>query len=305
MTRAMMPMPMPMPMLSPNASPGPVTDAQIRKAASNVGVIGASHAAPRILSLLSNPRVDARDVAALISQEPGLSVRVLRIANSAFYGQSRNISTVESALRLLGLDAVRGIAAAACMDRTLLAQQGGAPLDLRQLVRHSLAAAIGARDLATRHRIGLAGDAFIGGLLHKLGVTVQIQLDGPGVRAMLEARAAGIEGDLTELEAGRVSVGHERCLEVVFSSWSLPEALVAACCHHHNPGEAPGGYVALASLVHLGACLALASGHTWALEPVAIAPSAAALAALGVEEGELAHISATLPDRVLALQSEL
>jgi HD-like signal output (HDOD) protein len=294
---------MPLPM--PNPPTDTVTDAQIRKAAANVGVLGASQTAPRILSLLSNPRVNARDVAALVSQEPGLSVRVLRIANSAFYGQSRNIGTVESALRLLGLDAVRGIAAAACMDRTLSAQQGGGPIDLRLLVRHSLAAAIAARDLATRHCIEQAGDSFIGGLLHKLGVTVQIQLDPAGLRAMLEARLAGVEGDLATLEAGRVSVGHERCLEVVFSAWNLPEALVAACCHHHNPGEAPGAFGALASLVHLGACLALSSGHTWALEPVAIAPAPAALAILGIEQGELEHISATLAERVLALQSEL
>jgi HD-like signal output (HDOD) protein len=294
-----------MPMFMPKPVTDTVTDAQIRKAAANVGVLGAGLAAPRILSLLSNPRVDARDVAALISQEPGLSVRVLRIANSAFYGQSRNVGTVESALRLLGLDAVRGIAAAACMDRTLAAQQGGSPLDLRLLVRHSLAAAIAARDLATRHCIESAGDAFIGGLLHKLGVTVQMQLDPAGVRAMLEARSAGIEGDLPALEAGRISVGHERCLEVIFMAWNLPEALVAACCHHHNPGEAPGAYAPLASLVHLGACLALSSGHTYALEPVAMAPLPAALAILGVETGELEHISATLPERVLALQSAL
>jgi HD-like signal output (HDOD) protein len=294
-----------MPMFMPKPADDVASDSQIRKAAANVGILGASHAAPRILSLLSNPRVNARDVAALVSQEPGLSVRVLRIANSAFYGQSRNIGTVENALRLLGLDAVRGIAAAACMDRTLSAQQGGGPIDLRLLVRHSLAAAIAARDLATRHCIELAGDAFIGGLLHKLGVTVQIQLDPQGVRAMLDARLEGVEGDLATLEGGRASIGHERCLEVVFMAWNLPDALVAACCHHHNPAEAPGAYGALASLVHLGACLALSSGHTWALEPMGHAPAPAALAILGIEAGELEHISATLPDRVLALQSAL
>ena len=203
-------------MFMPKPANDVVSNAQIRKAAANVGVLGAGHAAPRILSLLSNPRVNARDVAALVSQEPGLSVRVLHSANSAFYGQSRNISTVESALRLLGLDAVRGIAAAACMDRTISAQQGGVPIDLRLFVRHCLAAAIAARDLATRHCIEQAGDAFIGGLLHKLGVTVQLQLDPPGVRSMLAARLAGTAGDLPTLEAGHVSVGHERCLEVVF-----------------------------------------------------------------------------------------
>jgi HD-like signal output (HDOD) protein len=291
-------MTLPVPVAAPS-------DAQIRKAAASVGVLGAGLAAPRILALLSNPRVDAREVAALISQEPGLSVRVLRIANSAFYGRPRDISTIAGALRLLGLEAVRGVAAAACMDRTLANQQANSPLELRLLARHSLATAIGARELATRHCIELAGDAFIGGLLHNLGVTVQMQLDPAGVRTMLEARLEGFAGGVPALEAGRICVGHERCLEVVFLAWNLPEALVAACCHHHEPTEAPGDFGQLASLVHLGACLALASGHTYALEPSALAPSPAAMALLGVDDEEFGQIAAALPARVEALQSAL
>jgi HD-like signal output (HDOD) protein len=282
-----------------------LSDAQIRKAAAGVGVVGAGLAAPRILALLSNPRVNARDVAALISQEPGLSVRVLRIANSAFYGRSRGISTVEGALQLLGLDAVRGIAAAACMDRTLAGQQANSPIEPRLLVRHSLATAIGARELAMRHCGQQASDAFIGGLLHNLGVVVQLQLDPAGVRAMLAARAEGFTGDVLALESGRIRVGHERCIEVVFLAWSLPEGLVAACCHHHEPAQAPGPFRELASLVHLGACLALASGHTHALEPARQLPSPGAMELLGVGVDEFEELAQALPERVEALQSAL
>lgn len=282
-----------------------LTEAQIRKAAASVGVLGAGHAAPRILALLSDPRVNARDVAALISPEPGLSVRVLRIANSAFYGQSRGISTVEGALRLLGLDAVRGIAAAACMDRTLASKQGGWPMELKLLVRHSLATAIAARDLALRHGPQYAGDAFICGLLHNLGTAVQLQLDPAGLRAMLDARTAGFTGGMLALEEGRVSVGHERCLEVVFSAWTLPEALIAACCHHHDPLGAPAAYAELASLVHLGTCVALASGHTYALEPAAQAPLPAAMERLAISAEQLEQVAEQLSERVEALQSAL
>lgn len=291
-----------MPQPTPAEAP---SDEQIRKAANKVGVLGAGHAAPRILALLSNPRISGDEVAALVSLEPGLSVRVLRVANSAFYGQSRGIGTVEAALRLLGLDAVRGIAAAACMDRTLANHPLGAPLDLRLLVRHSLASAIGARELATRHGLQLAGDAFIGGLLHNLGVPVQLQLDPEGVRAMLAARQQGFAGDVPALEAGRVSVGHERCVEVVFRAWCLPDALVAACGHHHAPAQAPGPYTPLASVVHLGACMALASGQTHALEPLPQPPEVAAMALLGISEQELLHIAQALPERVAALQAAL
>ncbi|MFM2289304.1 MAG: hypothetical protein RL684_2447 [Pseudomonadota bacterium] len=293
------------------AQPTPVTpadfsDARILRAAASVGIIGgAGQAAPRLLSLLSNPLVSSQEVAALLGQEPGLSVRVLRIANSAFYGQSRGISTLDAAIRLLGLEAVRGIAAAACMDRTMAGAQKGAPLDLGRLVDHSLATAIAARELAGRHAPDGAGDAFIGGLLHNLGVTVQLQLDPAGVNQMLAARQAGATDDILALEAGHAGVGHQHCLQVIFAAWSLPPSLVAACCHHHDPHCAAPGFERLAACVHLGAWLALASGQTWALEPQAGAPCEAALDRLGLSVEALEPLRAGLPEQFVALKSAL
>jgi HD-like signal output (HDOD) protein len=295
--------------MSPNnalAVAADYSDARILRAAAAVGVIGgAGQAAPRLLSLLSNPLVSSRDVAALVGQEPGLSVRVLRIANSAFYGQSRAISTVDAAIRLLGLEAVRGVAAAACMDRTLAGVQKGAPMDLGRLVDHSLATAIAARELARRHAPEAVGDAFIGGLLHNLGITVQLQLDPAGVGRMLAARQAGASEDILALEAGRVGVGHQHCLQVIFSSWNLPPSLVAACCHHHDPQDAPPEFARLAATVHLGAWLALACGQTYALEPAAGTPSGPALACLGMAPEALEPVREGLPEQFSALKAAL
>jgi len=295
--------------MSPNtaqAASADYSDARILRAAASVGVIGgAGHAAPRLLALLSNPLVSSREVASLVGQEPGLSVRVLRIANSAFYGQSRAISTVDAAIRLLGLEAVRGVAAAACMDRTLAGVQKSAPLDLGRLVDHSLATAIAARELARKHVPDGAGDAFIGGLLHNLGITVQLQLDPAGVGRMLAARQAGATEDILELEVGRVGVGHQHCLQVVFSAWNLPPSLVAACCHHHDPQAAPAEYARLAAAVHLGTWLALASGQTYALEPEAGVLSGSALACLGLSPEALDPVRERLPEQFSALKAAL
>jgi len=289
-----------------HAAPADYSDARILRAAASVGVIGgAGQAAPRLLALLSNPLVSSREVAALVGQEPGLSVRVLRIANSAFYGQSRGISTLDAAIRLLGLEAVRGVAAAACMDRTMAAVQKGAPMDLGRLVDHSLATAIAARDLARKHLADGSGDAFIGGLLHNLGITVQLQLDPAGVGRMLAARQAGAAEEILELEKGRVGVGHQHCLQVVFSSWNLPPSLVAACCHHHDPQAAPPQYARLAAAVNLGTWLALASGQTYDLEPEAGEPSGVALACLGIAAADLDPLRENLPEQFTALKSAM
>ena len=298
--------------MSPNtaqAAPADYSAARILRAAASVGVIGgAGQAAPRLLSLLSNPLVSSREVASLVSQEPGLSVRVLRIANSAFYGQSRAISTVDAAIRLLGLEAVRGVAAAACMDRTMAGAQKGAPMDLGRLVDHSLATAIAARELARKYVPDGAGDAFIGGLLHNLGVTVQLQLDPAGVGRMLTARQAGVSEDILALESGRVGVGHQHCLQVIFSAWNLPASLVAACCHHHDPQAATPEYARLAAAVHLGTWLALACGQTYALEPEAGALSETALGCLALLEmapEALEPLRESLPEQFSTLKAAL
>ena len=90
----------------------------ILKSAASIGVIGSgAGTVPRLMAALCDPDVSAAVVEDLVGRDPVLSLRVLRVANSAFYGQSRSITRIERALQLLGLDAVRGIAAAACLDR--------------------------------------------------------------------------------------------------------------------------------------------------------------------------------------------
>jgi len=83
---------------------------QILRAAASLGVLGTgANSAPRIMAALCNPEVSPRQVAALVGKEPALYARVLRVANSPYYGQSRSITTIDRALVILGVDAVRGI----------------------------------------------------------------------------------------------------------------------------------------------------------------------------------------------------
>ena len=284
----------------------PELDRRILRAAAALGVVGGgAHGAQRLLALLCDPQVSVAQVADVLAREPGLALRVLRVANSAFYGVSRHVRTIERAFTLLGLDAVRGIAAAACLDRTLPRGGETAPIDLDALVRHSLATAVAAESLARiRHR-ALAPDAFISGLLHNLGVTLQLQVDPGGFRSLLEALSAAPQGHLPELEAQRVLVGHEHCVAVLFDAWQLPAALVEATRHHHDPLGAAAEHRELAALLHLGVQLSLAGGNTHALEPCAPQRSAAAMALLGLDDADLDRVAAELPERVRLLREAL
>lgn len=278
----------------------------ILRGAESLGVLGGSgQTAPRLIAMLCRPNVDAKEVAALVGREPALYARVLRVANSPFYGCRTTIRTLQQAIVLLGLDAVRGIAAAACLDRQLMRDRATTTLDLKALVVHSLATAVAAESLARARVPALASDAFIAGLLHNLGIAVQLHVDGEGVRALVERRRADPTADLRRIESQCIAVGHEECVATVFEAWGFPRALVESARHHHAPAGAAEAHRELAALVSLGANLGVRSGHAFVLEPAPVPPDATAMRVLGVEEGDLVQLVDGMPERVAALTHAL
>jgi HD-like signal output (HDOD) protein len=293
--------------MDPNALVKPTIDReQILKVAASMGLLGAGvHSGPRMMALLCNPQVSEREVATLIYGEPAIYARVLRVANSVYYGQSRSVTTIERAMPLLGLDSVRGIAAAASLDRTVVLGGAGTKVDLQALLSHSLATAAAAESLARIGHRPLASEAFIAGLLHNLGVPVQIQIDAPGIEAMIQARQIDGTRDIRLLESESAAVGHEECIAAVFESWQLPDSLVAAVRYHHDPISAPAAHRNMAALVNLGAHLALASGYTYPLEPAPGECSAAVMAQLQLAVEDVEGVAAELPVRAARLRSAL
>lgn len=282
-----------------------IDPSQILKAAATLGFVGTeAHSGPRMLAILSDSKVDVATIAAVIGGNPAMYARVLRVANSSYYRQSRSITSIERALVLLGRDAVRSIAAATCFDRTMLGDAKAKVINMADVARHSFATATAAEAMARLTRPSLPSDAFIGGLLHNLGVAVQVCLDSRGVEAMLEAARKRADFIRT-LESDHSMIGHEKCLAVVFEAWQMPESLVAVAAHHHAPMSAPDAHRDLVALVSLGATLAITCGHGFGLESGPAESQHEAMQLLGVTEEHLESIAADLSTRVEQLESAL
>ena len=282
-----------------------IAPADIIAAAAKPGVLGSSaYAIPRILATLYKPGVSVREVAAVVAQEPGMTANVLRIANSPLYGQSRTVATVDHALLLLGLDAVRGIAAAACMRDAILRSSPSSPVDSAALLRHSIATGVAASALARIARPALASEAFVAGLLHDLGVSLLSRLAPEGVSAVVDAMRADPSRDVAPLEEEHIGMGHARCAALLFEAWRLPAALVAGASHHDDPASAPAPDRTMASLVCLGNQLGIAENMGFACERTSSATrSADAAAVLGVTDEHLAQVAVSLPSQVAAWHS--
>lgn len=273
--------------------------AAILKAASALGMLGGERVtAQRLLAALCNSQLSAREAITLIERDPGLTARVLKVSNSSFYGRAREVETVTRAVSVLGLDAVRGIAAAACLDRALPAGNSAPLPDSSQLVRHSLGTALAAERLALVRLPSLAPDAFIAGLLHDLGAVIQARVDPAGFRRMIDSLAADPSQDLLEVERRCVQVTQQQCSRIVFGQWQLPDAIVEAICHHHAPSAAPASHLPVASLVHLANYISLLAGLGFCAEIAAGACDAHALSAVGVEDADAGNLTAELNARV-------
>lgn len=280
-----------------------ITNADITKAAASLGLLGSGpQTAHQVLAALCDPALDVAQLTALVAREPGLAARVLKVANSAYYGHSRHIATLERALVVLGLDAVRGITAAACLDRSLLRRSHAGGADPRALINHCVASAFAAEQLAKRSGRSSGPEAFMAGLLHDFGVPAQEQLDPKGVAALVEALRTRPDADAAQLEAELVQVSHARCAQVVFEDWHLPESIVQAALHHGDPSQAPEPARELTVLVYLGIRIAVDAGFTYPLEPRSHRTDMAPLlASLGLDEKAAADIAEGLAERVLLL----
>lgn len=288
-----------------------ITDAQILQAARSLGAAAGSTLPDLMVTLLSDD-AGPDEVACGVAREPMIAARLLKVANSPYYGLSRAVSTLEQAVQLLGLDAVKGIAAAACFDR-LVTRDSAAAAELQRLREHSLATGCAAQALARRVQPEQAADLFLAGLLHDLGIAVQIKLVPDGLARW---RAAGISGRLRDEPLLRESaellnfgVTHEHCAGVVFGAWKLPDRLAQVVAHHHDaaitaaPADTAAGLSA--RLLALAHGIALGAGYALELEPGAAADDAAEASALGIDDEFIGELTARLPQQVWQLTQGL
>ena len=307
--------------------------AAARALGASAGGVGAS----RLLALLCDPEVEIDAVLACLHSEPALSARVLKVANSPYYGMAGRVGTVDFALRVLGLAAVRGIAAAGCLDRALPPRAGQA-FDPARFRLHSLAVACAAQQLSRALNADIDGEAFMAGLLHDIGLLLMARAH-PGAMATFAPPTGPAEGAALALEQAHFGVDHAACAGLLVEAWQLPPWLRAALVTHHGmPGSStvmaemgggggdaqpsprvpdlPAGLARLPTLLAVADHLAHAAGYPlWCPVPMAAPPEPAvgifqaddtatwaqAATTLGLSPAALTAITASLPEAVMAL----
>lgn len=195
-----------------------------------------------ILELLGSPTTSAAEIAHLISYDPGLTSKFLRMVNSAAYGFQRQISSVQHAIMILGFSTVRGVVLSASIFRLFDGKKHHG-IDPTEFWRHSIGAAIAARIMAAKWRIRYAEDAFTAGMLHDLGKIIldyYFAADYQQVIAEAKRQKLPFHGEKYQaIEQEILKIDHSELGYQLALRWKLPSTFSEAIRYHHNPTKAP------------------------------------------------------------------
>lgn len=183
-----------------------------------------------VLEYVNREDVGAADIALVASADPVLTARIMRMANSAFYGMGGRISQLNVAISMLGISTVRSLAVAAVIEKV------GRISDDDWL--HAINCAVASSYVAPRYHADAAG-AFSLGMLHDIGRSLISEFDPTGYKEINALLHSGfteqVEHTVTSMELDRYGITHAQLGAEVLAAWNFPEELCHAIAYHHVP----------------------------------------------------------------------
>lgn len=202
--------------------------------------------------VLSDPRWQPGQVSAVVERDVALSAKVLQLANSALYGPTQTVNTVQAAVMYLGVETIRSLALTAEAFGKL-APKRVEGFSIEEFQSHAM---LVARITAAILPAGRAQqEAVTAALLHDIGKLVLIS-DGSTRWAQLNERAVDSKRPLHEIEQAYEGVTHADIGAHLLSLWGLPDAIAEAVAHHHRAGSVDGLALDAVAAVHIANALA-------------------------------------------------
>lgn len=187
----------------------------------------------KVNEMIDSPRHSAADIGRVISHDAPLSARLLKIANSVFFGFPSQIDTISRAITVIGTRELRDLILATSVIRLFK----GLPNDLvtmEDFWRHSVCTGLAARSLATQRGEQVVERYFVAGLLHDIGsLLVYRKIPELAREALLRARYNNEA--LYRAEQDVMGFDHSAVGAEILRKWKLPEFLQETTEFHHTP----------------------------------------------------------------------
>jgi two-component system cell cycle response regulator len=183
-----------------------------------------------VLRICDDPNSSLAELGNVIMRDVALSARVLKVANSPYYGTLQEIASIRQAVLTLGAARVKSLSLSLSLYE--LSNKIGGRVNLKDFWRHSLNVACAAELIARRVDPSLVEEAFICGCLHDIGVLVLDNIYARDYAKVFQATAAG--GDLIRVEQQLLEIDHAIAGEMVARIWNFPARYCETIAHHHD-----------------------------------------------------------------------
>jgi HD-like signal output (HDOD) protein len=190
----------------------------------------------RLNDAINNPRSSLADIGRIISEDQGLTARLLRLANSPLFGYHAKIDSISRALALIGTQQVRDLALALSVMELFR----GIPenlIDLKSFWKHNISCGILARNIAHYRREVNQERYFVTGMMHDIGILLMAVAE-PGTATELLRQRRRENELLFRVERAVLDFDHAALGGSLLKKWGLPQNITEPVKYHHNPGAA-------------------------------------------------------------------
>lgn len=201
-----------------------------------------------IREVIANPRHSMVDLATLIDKDAGLTIRLLRLANSAYYGLRSEVDTVKRALVCIGTRELQNMV----LCTSVVSMFHGIPEDIINMTlfwKHSVGCGLMAKSLATYIPSINPDQMFVAGLLHDIGrLLIWKQLSQKSSEILHYAHSEAV----ILYDAEQQYLGYDHCdvAARLLHMWNIPEIITESVANHHHPEESEKYFIET-SIIHL------------------------------------------------------
>jgi HD-like signal output (HDOD) protein len=213
----------------------------------------------QIIKTVEDPKSTASQLHKIVSHDPALVTRIMKVVNSAFYGLPGQIGSIERAIVLLGLNAIKNIAVAASLGQLFRGSALCEGFSAKDLWTHCIAVGVTARDLARQMKMLIADEAFLAGMIHDMGILISLQLYPEQLREVCEAAKSG--EDFCEAERRIIGFDHQQLGMGLAEHWKFPRPCQLVAGYHHQPHNLADQSRHLVMLVYVADTICCQSKH--------------------------------------------
>lgn len=207
----------------------------------------------KIFELIESQTSTSKQLGDVIGQDPNLSARLLKIANSPYYHFSTKIETISRAISVVGVRELSSLVLAVSAVKTF-SNIPAKLVDIDTFWQHSIYTALMAQELAKQSDILHPERLFVAGLMHDIGSLI-IYNRAPEIAAEILAEAQGNEQLVFSREQELLQIDHAYLGGMMLDSWNFPPALRESIKHHHDPENASGAEIE-AAILHIADAIA-------------------------------------------------